>query len=74
MREKREGIKGKTVGGEKERNAPDYQFFKKQRTKEVEAAREGARLGGATEGLLKDAHDFARDLGMSKLSVNCKGR
>ncbi len=67
-----EGITGTTTWSETELNAPDYQFFQKQMTKEVEAAIEGAILGGATEILLKDAHDSARNLDISNLPVNCK--
>lgn len=67
-----EGITGTTSWSETELNAPDYHFFQKQMTKEVEAAIEGAILGGATEILLKDAHDSARNLDISNLPVNCK--
>ncbi|QDQ02539.1 amino acid amidase [Lysinibacillus fusiformis] len=67
-----EGITGTTSWSETELNAPDNAFFRKQMTKEVEAAIEGAILGGATEILLKDAHDSARNLDISNLPVNCK--
>lgn len=50
-----EGITGTTVWSETELNAPDYQYFSMQMTKEVEAAIEGAIAGGATEILIKDA-------------------
>ncbi|MGD2196673.1 M55 family metallopeptidase [Lysinibacillus fusiformis] len=67
-----EGITGTTTWSETELNAPDYQFFQKQMTREVEAAIEGAIAGGATEILLKDAHDSARNLDISNLPINCK--
>lgn len=67
-----EGITGTTVWSETELNAPDYQFFQKQMTLEVEAAIEGAIAGGATEILLKDAHDSARNLDISNLPIHCK--
>lgn len=67
-----EGITGTTSWSETELNAPDYQFFQRQMTREVEAAIEGAIAGGATEILLKDAHDSARNLDISNLPINCK--
>lgn len=67
-----EGITGTTTWSETELNAPDYQFFQKQMTREVEAAIDGAIAGGATEILLKDAHDSARNLDISYLPINCK--
>ncbi|MFJ7951751.1 M55 family metallopeptidase [Lysinibacillus sp. NPDC096418] len=67
-----EGITGTTSWSETELNAPDNHFFQKQMTQEVEAAIEGAVIGGATEILLKDAHDTARNLDISNLPVNCK--
>lgn len=67
-----EGITGTTVWSETELNAPDYQFFSQQMTKEVEAAIEGAIAGGATEILLKDAHDSARNIHIANLPINCK--
>nr|WP_106780207.1 M55 family metallopeptidase [Lysinibacillus timonensis] len=67
-----EGVTGSTTWIETEKNAPDYEPFQKQMTKEVEAAIEGAIAGGATEILLKDAHDSARNLDISNLPVNVK--
>ncbi|MEE3809627.1 M55 family metallopeptidase [Lysinibacillus fusiformis] len=67
-----EGITGTTSWSETELNAPDYLFFQRQMTREVEAAIEGAIAGGATEILLKDAHDSARNLDISNLPINCK--
>lgn len=67
-----EGITGTTAWIETELNTQDIQPFLKQMTKEVEAAIEGAIAGGATEILLKDAHDSARNIDISNLPVNCK--
>lgn len=67
-----EGITGTTVWPETELNAPEYQFFQKQMTKEVLAAIEGAIAGGATEILLKDAHDSARNILLDELPENVK--
>lgn len=67
-----EGITGTTAWIETELNTQDIQPFLKQMTKEVEAAIEGAIVGGATEILLKDAHDSARNLDISNLPVNCR--
>lgn len=67
-----EGITGTTAWSETELNSPEYSFFQKQMTQEVEAAIVGAMYGGATEILLKDAHDSARNLDISNLPINCK--
>lgn len=67
-----EGITGTTTWSETEKSLPDMQPFLKQMTKEVEAAIEGAIDGGATEIVLKDAHDSARNIDISNLPVNCK--
>ena len=67
-----EGITGTTVWSETELNSPDYAQFQKQMTKEVLAAIEGAIAGGATEILLKDAHDSARNILLEDLPENVK--
>lgn len=67
-----EGVVGSTTWIETEKNTPDYVPFQKQMTKEVEAAIEGAIAGGATEILLKDAHDSARNIDISNLPENVK--
>jgi D-amino peptidase len=67
-----EGITGTTVWSETELNSPDYAQFQKQMTKEVLAAIEGAIAGGATEILLKDAHDSARNILIENLPENVK--
>ncbi len=67
-----EGVAGSTTWIETEKNTPDYAPFQQQMTKEVEAAIEGAIAGGATEILLKDAHDSARNIDISNLPENVK--
>ncbi len=67
-----EGVAGSTTWIETEKNTPDYTPFQKQMTKEVEAAIEGAIAGGATEIVLKDAHDSARNIDISNLPENVK--
>ena len=67
-----EGITGTTVWSETELNLPDYAQFQKQMTKEVLAAIEGAIAGGATEILLKDAHDSARNILLEDIPENVK--
>jgi D-amino peptidase len=67
-----EGITGTTTWSETELNSPDYIPFQKQMTKEVLAAIEGAIAGGATEILLKDAHDSARNILIDELPDNVK--
>jgi D-amino peptidase len=67
-----EGITGTTTWSETELNFPDYSQFQKQMTKEVLAAIEGAIAGGATEILLKDAHDSARNIILDDIPENVK--
>ncbi|MEK4627963.1 MAG: M55 family metallopeptidase [Solibacillus sp.] len=67
-----EGITGTTTWSETELNLPDYIQFQQQMTKEVLAAIEGAIAGGATEILLKDAHDSARNLLLEDIPENVK--
>lgn len=67
-----EGVAGSTTWIETEKNTPDYAPFQQQMTKEVLAAFEGAIAGGATEILLKDAHDSARNIDISILPENVK--
>jgi len=58
-----EGTCGITVWPETERTAPqDYTPLQKQMTREVAAACEGALAAGAEEVLVKDAHDYARNI------------
>ena len=67
-----EGITGTTHWNETELNHPEYHYFQKQMTKEVLSAIEGAVAGGATEILLKDAHDSARNILLEELPENVK--
>jgi D-amino peptidase len=57
-----EGVTGVTNWDETELNKPDYAFAQAQMTAEVRAACEGALMAGASEILVKDAHDKARNL------------
>ncbi len=57
-----EGTAGIAAWSEAERSHPDYPQFQALMTEEVVAACEGARAAGATEVLIKDAHDSARNL------------
>ncbi|UCC80692.1 MAG: M55 family metallopeptidase [Candidatus Zixiibacteriota bacterium] len=67
-----EGTTGITVWTECEKGKPDYEEFQKQMTAEVVAACEGAMEGGAREIIIKDAHDTARNIIVSKLPENVK--
>ena len=63
-----EGTCGITDWAETERSTPDdYKPFQKQMTREVKAACKGALDAGAEGILLKDAHDSARNIGVSAL-------
>ncbi len=58
-----EGTCGIVNWAETERATPmDYTPFQKQMTREVRAACDGAMAAGAEELLVRDAHDFARNL------------
>ena len=48
-------------------NSGEYNYFRKQMTDEVRQACLGAKDAGATEVLIKDAHDWARNLILSDL-------
>lgn len=62
-----EGTCGIANWNEADRNKPDYAAFAAQMTREVAAACEGALAGGAEELLVRDAHDSARNIDVSKL-------
>lgn len=57
-----EGVAGITNWNEAEKNHPDYPEFRERMTEEVVAACEGAIAAGATEILIKDAHDSGRNI------------
>ena len=57
-----EGVAGITHWDEADKTHRDYPEFRQQMTRETIAAIEGAKAGGATEILIKDAHDSGRNL------------
>lgn len=57
-----EGVTGINNWDETNKSHPDYAEFRKQMTREVVAACEGALTAGAKEILVKDAHDSGRNL------------
>lgn len=67
-----EGITGTTHWNETEKNLPDWVPFAKQMTDEVVAATNGAIAAGATEILIKDAHDSARNIDINALPEDAK--
>lgn len=62
-----EGTAGIATWDEAERGHPDWDEFRALMTEEVVAACEGARAAGATEVLVKDAHDSGRNLILARL-------
>jgi len=62
-----EGVTGVTAWSETELGNSDYAQFALQMTKETTAACEGAIAMGASEIFVKDAHDSARNIDMTKL-------
>jgi D-amino peptidase len=62
-----EGITGVTDWSETELGNSDYEQFALQMTKETVAACEGAIAMGADEIFVKDAHDSARNIDITKL-------
>lgn len=68
-----EGTCGITDWAETERSTmDDYAPYQKQMTREVAAACEGANNGGAKEILLKDAHDWARNVDPNAMPRNVR--
>lgn len=67
-----EGITGTTHWNETEKNLPDWEPFAKQMTSEIVAAAKGAIAAGATEILIKDAHDSARNIDVNELPEETK--
>lgn len=57
-----EGVTGINSWSETDKGNPDYSEFREQMTREVIAACEGALAAGATEIVVKDAHDTGRNL------------
>lgn len=67
-----EGITGIGHWNETDKAFPnEYSWFQKQMTAEVAAAAESAIDGGATEILIKDAHDSGRNLILDELPEMC---
>jgi D-amino peptidase len=62
-----EGTAGIAHWDEAERTHPDWTEFRALMTAEVVAACEGARAAGATEVVVKDAHDSGRNLILDRL-------
>ena len=62
-----EGCAGITHWDEANKSHPDYAEFREQMTREAVAAVEGAMAAGATDILLKDAHETGRNLVLSML-------
>lgn len=67
-----EGITGVIHWDETGGNNPDYQYFRKIMTEEVNAAIEGALEQGAIDIIVRDAHGGARNLIPDQLNENAK--
>ena len=67
-----EGCAGITHWDEAEKNHADYAEFREQMTREAVAAIEGAKIAGATEILVKDAHSSGRNLLTSMLPADVR--
>ncbi|MGM9987823.1 MAG: M55 family metallopeptidase [Bacillaceae bacterium] len=67
-----EGIAGTTHWNETEKNLSDWSPFAKQMTDELLAAIKGAKKAGATEIIVKDAHDSGRNIDISRLPEKVK--
>lgn len=62
-----EGAAGVAHWDEADKRHPDYPEFREQMSREAVAAVEGARLAGATEIFVKDAHESGRNIIASML-------
>ena len=62
-----EGVTGINSWDETNKNNADYGEFRKQMTREVAAACEAAFAAGATDIVVKDAHDSGRNILASEL-------
>jgi D-amino peptidase len=67
-----EGCAGITHWDEAEKNHADYAEFREQMTREAVAAIEGAKIAGATDVLVKDAHSSGRNLITSMLPADVR--
>lgn len=62
-----EGVNNILSWNETELGGQDYEYFRRQMTEEVKRACIGAKKAGATEILIKDAHDSAKNLILTEL-------
>lgn len=69
-----EGVTGTTHWDETDKAKSDYSEFRDQMTAEVAAACEGALKGGASEIIVKDAHDTARNIAAARLPKQARLR
>lgn len=67
-----EGVTGINNWSETNKGNPEYAEFRTQMTREVVAACEGALAAGATEIVVKDAHDSGRNLKAEDLPKEAK--
>jgi D-amino peptidase len=67
-----EGVTGINDWSETNKGNPEYAEFRTQMTREVVAACEGALAAGATEIVVKDAHDSGRNLKAEDLPKEAK--
>jgi len=67
-----EGTCGICNWAETELNLPDHEYFKLQMTREVSVASQAAIECGATDVLIKDAHDSARNINPEMLPREAK--
>lgn len=67
-----EGTAGIANWNEADRDHPDYAQFRDLMTAEVVAACEGARAAGASEVVVKDAHESGRNLMIDRLPDYCR--
>lgn len=67
-----EGVNGICSWDETEHDDPRYEEFRKELQEEVKAACRGAIEAGATEIIIKDAHDSARNLKIEDLPKEVK--
>lgn len=67
-----EGITGVTKWNETEVGKHDYEYFRQVMTRETNAAIEGALAAGATEVIVRDAHDSACNLLPEELNPEAK--
>lgn len=67
-----EGVTGSTSWSETEKGSDDYNYYANQMTLEVKAACDGANKAGASEIVIKDAHDSGRNIDHRLLPKNTK--